>query len=121
MSDKTTETDLDALFAEARAEAPQPLSPTFQARLLTEARAAMPQPRRRSVWDRLQTALSDFGGAPGLAGVGVAGVAGLWIGVAGPGQTSVWFDTLWQGVSTSDTLLDTPDSGLLALVSGTIE
>jgi hypothetical protein len=80
------ESDLDALFAAARAAEPAPLEPDFAARLIAQAEAARPRPvPARPGWlHRLRAALADVGGAPGLAGLSAAGVAGLWIGLADP-------------------------------------
>lgn len=81
-----SETELDALFAQARRADPAPLEPDFAARLIAQAEALRPRPApARPRWlARLRAALADVGGAPGLAGLGAAGVAGLWIGLADP-------------------------------------
>lgn len=79
-----SETELDALFAQARRADPAPLDPDFAARLIARAQAAQPRPARPGWLARLRAALADVGGAPGLAGLGAAGVAGLWIGLADP-------------------------------------
>lgn len=91
---------LEALFAEARDEKPAPLEDGFSARLLAQAEGRMPKRQGRDGWwSRLRTALAEIGGAPGLAGVGVAGLAGVWIGFSGPGQTGEWVDRFWQGAA----------------------
>ncbi len=96
-SDPMDNAGLDALFAEARAAEPEPVSPEFQARLIEAAWVA--RPRRPGWWQRLSAAFSDPLGLPGLAGVGVAGLAGLWIGVAAPGPTADLVSTFWQGAA----------------------
>ena len=96
-SDRMDDAGLDALFAEARAAAPMPMPAGVQARLMQAALAA--QPRRRGWWSRLQALLADPLGVPGLAGMGVAGLAGLWIGVAAPGPTADLVSTFWQGAA----------------------
>lgn len=92
---------LDALFAEARDEAPAPLAQAFEARLVAAALAAQPGAMApRPGWlARIRAMLADVGGAPSLAGMGVAGLAGVWIGFAAPGSTSDLVTTFWQGAA----------------------
>lgn len=92
---------LERLFAEARAEAPPPLSAAFEARLVASARGAMPvaAPVPRGWRARLKAFFAEFGGAPSLAGVGVAGMAGVWIGFAAPGPTADLVTSFWQGAA----------------------
>lgn len=80
---------LDALLARAGAAPPPPLPPAFQARLLADALAAQAQAAPRAVPratrpSRLRLWLAELGGLPGVAGLGAAGIAGLWLGLAGP-------------------------------------
>ncbi|MBN8290371.1 hypothetical protein JI664_00170 [Rhodobacter sp. NTK016B] len=97
--DARLEAELDALFAEARDDAPEPLPAQFRDRLLGAALAAQPE-RPVSGWlIRLRGMLADFGGGPSLAGVGAAGIAGLWIGIAAPGPTADLVTSFWQGAS----------------------
>lgn len=90
-----SDAELDTLFAQARRARPAPLAPDFAARLIAQAQAqAQAQARvapprsaasARPGWlARLRAGLADVGGAPGLAGFGMAGVAGLWLGLADP-------------------------------------
>lgn len=104
---------LEALFEEAQAHPPEGLPEAFQARLNADALAAMSPaassfPRSPSVrrgwlakgWlTRLGDALAEIGGAPGLAGVGAAGLAGVWIGFFGPGPTDDLVNRFWQGAA----------------------
>ena len=108
-----TDDSLEALFAEARSEAPPPLSGSFEARLVASALAAQPVPVARPGWGaRLRAFLSEFGGAPSLAGMGVAGLAGLWIGFATPGPTADLVSSFWQGAaSVSPAVSDWADTG----------
>lgn len=126
------ETRLDALFAEAREAAPAPLPEALAARLLGDALAAQPQPAPRrtlrpGLFARLRAALAEIGGAPSLAGVGVAGMAGIWIGFASPGSTGDWLDAIWTPDTTSttagwavddETLLEVTGGTLLSLIDG---
>ncbi|MEZ5750650.1 MAG: hypothetical protein R3D60_01350 [Paracoccaceae bacterium] len=103
-TDKTTiiETDaaLDALFDEARLAEPPALDDGLRARLVAQAidaqsqraPAAAPVPSLRA---RLSALLWGVGGAPGLAGMVSAGVAGVWIGFGGTATTVV--DQVIQG------------------------
>ena len=123
---------LEALFAEARAERPEPLPDALRARLVEDALATRAQPAPSGWLARFRTMLSEFGGAPSLAGMGVAGLAGVWIGFAAPGSTSDLVSTFWQGAATvSPTVSDwasggtgtlaLADGGLLALIESTAE
>ncbi|MCB1395128.1 MAG: hypothetical protein H6898_05080 [Rhodobacter sp.] len=125
------EADLEALFAAARDAGPAPLEARFQARLLEAALGAQPRPAARPGWlARFGAMLADIGGAPGLAGVGAAGLAGVWIGFSGPGVTGDLVNRFWQGAATVsptvsalvDADLLTGDSGdLLSFITGEIE
>jgi ferric-dicitrate binding protein FerR (iron transport regulator) len=82
------DTDLDLVFAAARAARPQPPD-ALTARVLADAYAAQPAapiarraaPPPRGVWGRLSEIL---GGGGVLAGLGTAAVAGVWLGYADP-------------------------------------
>ncbi|MCB1391358.1 MAG: hypothetical protein KDK12_19780 [Rhodobacteraceae bacterium] len=88
------------LFAEARAEAPEPLTGSFRARLVADALEARTAASAPAGWRaRFRTLLADFGGMPSLASVGAAGLAGVWIGFAAPGSTSDLVSTFWQGAA----------------------
>lgn len=132
-SDGAARDGLDALFAEARNAAPEALTADFSARLMADADAAMmapPPPPGTRWWARLRLALADVGGAPGLAGVGAAGLAGVWIGFSGTGSTSNLLEQFWQGAATvspavSEWVEDDPLTSdavtLLSLISGELE
>ena len=76
------DTELDGLFAAAKAAAPQP-SPDLMARILADAEAsvAAPPKRRPSFWAGV---LESIGGWPSAAGLATAAVAGLAIGLGTP-------------------------------------
>ncbi len=79
-------TELEALFAAARAPA---LPPDLSARILADAAAEQPrlppcEPRRLRP-HRLRQVFGLLGGWPGLGGLVAASAAGVWIGVAPPG------------------------------------
>lgn len=123
---------LEALFADARAEPAEPLPDAFRARLVEVALAERPQPARHGWLTRFRVMLSDFGGAPSLAGMGVAGLAGVWIGFAAPGSTSDLVSTFWQGAesvtpgvsewaSGGTGGLALGDAGLLTLIDASAE
>jgi hypothetical protein len=94
---------LDALLAHAADRPPGPLPDRLRARLLAEALQAMPPtaPRpaagnkRPAGW--LSQLWQGMGGAPGLAGLTAAGVAGLWIGAAEPDPVAGVASAFWQG------------------------
>jgi hypothetical protein len=93
---------LDALLAHAAARAPDPLPDALRARMLSDALTQMPPPRpsiaqpRRSSLARIWQAI---GGVPGFAGMATAGLAGVWIGAAGPDPVSGLSTALWQGAA----------------------
>lgn len=74
---------LDALFAEAQADA-EPSQALLDRIVADAAQAAVPvgvQEVRSSLWDR---ALEAIGGWPSLSGLATAAVAGLYIGFSDP-------------------------------------
>lgn len=93
--------DVDALLAEASGLRVDP-SPALTARILSDAAAAQPQPQRAAgrrpprkaagLWDWLARRTSgrasglaaDLGGIGALAGLSLAGLTGLFLGVANP-------------------------------------
>jgi hypothetical protein len=98
---------LDALFAQARATAPADLPDALSARLIAQAEAMVPAagpftataPARRGWFTALRDLLSDLGGAPGLAGLSVAGVAGVWIGFVQPEAAAGVPGLFWEGAA----------------------
>ena len=83
--------DLEDMFAQARTAAPLPTS-DLMARVLADALAAQPvdrpilptvarKPPRQGFWSMV---LAGLGGRAGIAGLGTATLAGLWIGFAAP-------------------------------------
>jgi hypothetical protein len=92
---------LDALFAQARDDAPAPVPDALRARLMADAIAAQPRRvRQNGFGSRLGGWLAELGGVPGLAGVAAAGLAGVWIGFSGPGMTGDLVAEFWQGAAT---------------------
>ena len=135
-TDVPDEAGLDALFAEARAADPAPPSDAFFARLQTDAQAAQlpgaAGPVTPGLWSRLGAILAGIGGAPGLAGVGAAGLAGVWIGFAAPGPTADLINSFWQGAASlsprasvwvdgTETALDTGSADLLSVIDGEMQ
>lgn len=86
MGDRKDMDGLDAFFDAARDAAPLP-SEALMARILADAEAEMPRPAapvraRRPLWGR---AVSALGGWRAVAGLGVASMAGLGLGLWMPG------------------------------------
>jgi hypothetical protein len=84
----TEDTDLDALFAKA-ASAPATLSDALMARILADADAMQPVAAHPALdaappmgW--FQTLADWFGGGMSLAGMSMAALTGLYLGVAQP-------------------------------------
>lgn len=113
--------DLDAMFAEA-AELPVAVPPDLMARLLADATAAQPRPQAfvskeiaKPAAARLGwlAALSEaLGGGRALAGLSLAGLTGLFLGVVQPGGVQSLTTLLSQTTVTADQmdLLPTPDA-----------
>lgn len=115
---------LDQLFAEARNQVPQPLDAALSARLIADAARLQPRPAPRGWRHWLAGALAAIGGAPGLASVAAAGVAGLWIGAAAPGLESTALNALVDitpGWASVGVWAAAEDDSLLALMAGTSE
>ncbi len=84
--------DLDALLAEAAATPTKP-SEALSARILADATAMQrPLPAQRGtasrkrfgLWRWVTDLVAGLGGGPAVAGLSLAGVAGLFLGVADP-------------------------------------
>lgn len=111
MSQNTTDQDFDqgleALFAEARDDDAAPLGAMFRDRLVADAMAARPGSAVQSISlrARLGALLWGVGGAPGLAGVLTAGVAGVWIGFGGTAATMV--DQIVQSAASASPTVST--------------
>lgn len=95
MAEKFDDDMLDDLFAAARSDSRATPSPDLLARVLSEAESLQvaepaPVPQQcRSLWTAVVAAV---GGWPALSGVAMAGVTGVWIGVAA--GTTLMEDTL---------------------------
>lgn len=109
---------LDDLFAQARAQAPQP-DDALMARVLADAAeqsAPVSSPvsspiHQPGFWARLSDAL---GGWPALGGLAAATVAGVWVGIAPPAgvedlAASLIGDTVSVTLLSPDTIFDAGD------------
>jgi len=83
---KSDDQMLDDLFALGRAQQPTP-SDALMARVVADAQTAnTPEPQApRSVWAGI---LEFIGGWPSVGGLAIAGVTGVWFGVAPPASLS---------------------------------
>lgn len=114
---------LDALFAQARAERPEP-GADLLARVMADAAGALPRtrPAAPQPWRRaLRGIAAAFGGSAPLAGMASAAVAGLWIGFSAPepllGLVPLWQESDEAGLLPTDLLPDI-DTLLLAADDG---
>lgn len=113
-SDKNTDFDLEALFADARAQVPLPDPNLMQAimadaQVVLEAQNAPAMEPDVSVpwWQQLW---ADIGGWPVVTGLMTAGIVGVWMGMSG-------MDMLPQSSTTIE--LTDPFAGLdLAVLEG---
>ena len=97
-TDTMPEPDLEALFAQARAQPPQ-VDPDAQAlQPRAPAPTARPRARRPGFWTRLAAVL---GGATAVAGLGTAAMAGLLIGYVQPEPMVALADSMGFGISES--------------------
>lgn len=107
--------EMDAIFAAARAHAPEP-DADFLARVLDDAEAvqngfAAPHASARAhrgPAPGLRGVFAALGGWPAVAGLGAAAVTGLWIGVAPPESLSTTAQMVW---AEDVTLAFEPDLG----------
>ena len=110
--------DLDDLFAEARANPPDP-SPALVARVLADADRLQPKPAAPVAAPATRGFLAGlaafFGGGAALAGIGSAAVAGLFLGLVQPAILTSFTASIAQA-DTLDTLDLMP--GVDALLSG---
>ncbi len=115
--------DLDALFAEAAARPMEP-GPDLTARILSDAAALQPKPQgflRPVVAEKPEggffgwaLALNDvLGGGRALAGLSLAGITGLYLGVAQPDLLTTVTQALSGTVSTAEQLDLLPATGTL--------
>ncbi|WP_132693181.1 hypothetical protein [Rhodovulum steppense] len=103
------DTEIEALFAAARTDRPEP-SAALLARVMAdamaeaEARAASaPAPRARPTGGGLARILGLIGGWPAMGGLATAGLMGVWIGYAAPGGfDAVTATMLGSGYDVSD-------------------
>lgn len=116
------ETDLDTLFAAARAEAP---GAALRARVLADAAAVQagamtrPAPTRRRGGGWIGAAVAALGGWGAVSGVTAAGVVGLALGLWAPETIdSLAGGQIWT-LSGGGTAV-TPDLGLLAWEAGDV-
>ncbi len=79
MDENVNDTELEALFQQARATAPQ-MPDGLLARVLSDAETMQPTPPRQG-W---QAVFSALGGLPGMGGLITASCLGFWLGVAPP-------------------------------------
>lgn len=104
--------DLDGLFALAARDRPTP-SPALMDRVLADALAAQPQPRELAPAPvrpgLLARFAAMFGGAPVLAGVCSAAVAGVALGYLNPAS----MDVLTGGLTGTETLELFPSADFL--------
>jgi hypothetical protein len=113
MTDRITDTQLEALFAETRQEQAAP-SDDLMSRILADAVSAQSPivsapPKTETFWSVFSAMI---GGWPAASGLAAATVAGIWIGVAPPQGLSDVASTLTGGSFTVDIL---PDADILAL------
>lgn len=102
------DTDLDGFFAAARAAAPRP-SAALLARIEADglreqalrSRPPAPSARRQAGW--IGRLLAEMGGAPVVAGLAGAALAGVWIGLAQPAPLTGLADRL-SGAVTLDSV-----------------
>lgn len=102
MTTERKDDDLEALFAEARATAPQP-SAALLARVAADAYAAQPVGRAdarpiRPAGGVLRRWFAGLGGGPVWAGLASIAVAGVWLGFAQPAPVSGLTDRLSEAL-----------------------
>lgn len=102
---KSDDQMLDDLFALGRAQTPEPTS-ALMARVQADAQSALTTnvTQKRSAW----AGMFDFiGGWPAVGGFAMAGMTGLWFGIAPPASVSTFTTDLIGTTVTVDLLNDT--------------
>lgn len=103
---KSDDDMIDALFAQARTQSPA-VPDDLMARVLADATdmlvhsVAAPKPR---IWPAF---LELIGGWPSVGGLAMAGVAGIWVGIAPPASVTTWAADLIGSPVSIDLLSDT--------------
>jgi len=103
---KSDDDMIDALFAQARTQSPG-VPDDLMARVLADAAdmlvhsVAAPKPR---IWPAF---LELIGGWPSVGGLAMAGVAGIWVGIAPPASVTTWAADLIGSPVSIDLLSDT--------------
>jgi hypothetical protein len=106
MMTKSDDDMIDALFAQARTQSPA-VPDDLMARVLADAAdmlvhsVAAPKPR---IWPAF---LELIGGWPSVGGLAMAGVAGIWVGLAPPASVTTWAADLIGSPVSIDLLSDT--------------
>lgn len=114
---KSNDDFLDDLFAGAQSQTPQ-VSDDLMSRVLADAAAAQYVPSTVPKQSFFAGLFEMIGGWPSVGGLAMAGVAGLWFGVAPPAAVSTWTADLFGSPVTVDLLGDTSDYFAEALTNG---
>ena len=117
MMTKSDDDFLDDLFDAARAQVPT-VPDDLMARVLNDAHFAQTAPTRAATSSLLAGILDMIGGWPSVGGLAMAGVAGLWFGVAPPAALSTWTAELIGTPVTVDLFGDTNAYFTEALTDG---
>lgn len=113
---KSDDQILDELFVLGQAQTPLP-SDDLMARIMTDAQAVQfaPAPPRQSAWASF---FDMIGGWPSVGGLAVAGVTGVWFGIAPPATVSTFAADLIGTTVTVDLLDETSNYFTEALADG---
>lgn len=114
---KSDDDMIDALFAQARTQSPA-VPDDLMARVLADAADMLVQPVAAPK-PRLWPAFLDLiGGWPSVGGLAMAGVAGIWVGIAPPVSVATWTADLIGSPVSIDLLSDTSDYFAEGLLDG---
>ncbi len=108
---------IDALFAQARTQSPA-VSDDLMVRVLADAADMLVHPvvaPKPALWP---TFMELIGGWPSVGGLAMAGVAGIWVGVAPPASVTTWAADLIGSPVSIDLLSDTSDYFAEGLLDG---
>lgn len=113
---KSNDQILDDLFALGQSKTPQP-SDDLMARIMADAQSVQFAPAlpRRSAWASF---FEMIGGWPSVGGLAMAGVTGIWFGVAPPATVSTFAADLIGTTVTVDLLDDSSSYFTETLVDG---
>lgn len=108
---------IDDMFAQVRTQSPA-VPDDLMARVLADAADLLVQPAvapKQGLWPAF---MELIGGWPSVGGLAMAGVAGIWVGIAPPATVTAWTADLIGSPVSIDLFSDTSDYFSEGLLDG---